>query len=47
MIAAMNGHLNVIRELLSAGAAWDMESNDGKTALDYAEECYRDEIANA
>ena len=47
MIAAMNGHTNVVRELLAAGAAWDVESDDGKTALDYAEECYRDEIANA
>ena len=37
MAASVNGHADVVRLLLANGANPDLKNNEGKTAIDYAE----------
>ena len=38
MLAALNGKIEVVRELLKRGAKKDLKNNSGKTAYDWGNE---------
>ena len=44
MLAAYNGKIEVVRELLKRGAKKELKSKDGKTAYDYASNPNKEEI---
>ena len=45
MCATRNGHLNVVQYLIKEGANPNIKNNEGKTALDLAEENRHEEVA--
>ena len=44
MYASMEGHTEIVRQLLAAGANPHLRNNSGQTALDLAREGWRTEI---
>jgi ankyrin repeat protein len=46
MMAALNGHIDVVVRLLAKGAAVDAKDNNGLTAREFAEHGDHQEIAD-